>query len=306
MATPTQTDPPPPPDVFAYLDYRAYLAEAWAHLRLTDPARATTRALAEAAGLASPTFLSAVVKGERALGTHGTDGIIRAFRLTDREATYFRDLVSYNDGPKGLPQEQALDRLKRHRFFRAAEVLVAARYEYLSRWYFPVIREMIRLQDFTESPREIARRLRGKVSARAVREAVARLAEFGLVRRTGDGRLVQSDEALVKTGHEVPRHNGVTYVLRTGVVAYHRTMLELAERSLVDDPPKERHFNALTFAVAAHRVPELKKRMNALVEEVAALAEEDTQRDTVYQLSLALFPLTRAADDADDLDGGAS
>lgn len=304
MAPQSPSDTSASPDVFAYLDYRAFLTDAWDRMRHTEPDRATTRGLAEAAGLASPTFLSAVLKGERALGVHGTEGVIRAFRLSDREATYLRDLVAYNDGPKGRVQEEALGRLTRHRFFRAAEVLVAARYEYLSNWYFPVIREMIRLRDFTENPRLIAARLRGKVRVRDVREALSRLAQFGLVRRSEDGRLTQSDEALVKTGHEVPRHNGVTYVLRTGVVAYHRTMLELAQHSLVNDPPRERHFNALTFAVAAHRIPELKNRMNALVEEVAALAEDDADRDTVYQLSLALFPLTQAADDLDEQNEG--
>lgn len=270
-------------DVFAYLDYRGFLRDAYEE-RKARGRGFSFRAFSRMAGLRSPNYLKLVIDGERNLSDAMAPRFAAALGLADDSARYFVDLVSFNQARDAHSRNAAYARLRGFRRYRSAHRLELAHAAYHSTWYLPAIRELAARKDFEADAEWIAPRLRPPISKEDATAALATLFELGLLVRDARGRVSQG-EALVSTGPE-------TRGLHIG--NYHRMMMERAATSIDEVPAAERDVSSLTLCVAASGLAEIKDRIQKFRRELLELGASETDPREVVQINFQLFPLTQS------------
>jgi len=278
----------PAVDVFGYLDHRRFLDD-WFRAKKAGNPRFSHRMFARLAGQKSPSLLLQVIRGDRNLTPATTEAFVGAMKLTSEEASFFADLVKLNQASTQEEQNEAWARISASRRFREARRIEGQGVEYISHWYYPAVRELANREDFQADPAWVARTLRPRITVAQARKALELLLSLGLLEERDDGR-VRSGEASVVTPHEV-----------AGLAArnYHRGMLELARDSVESASREERHLVAVTVCIPRELVPRLKRELNAIQERLLDLCNEtDADPEQVYQLHLALFPLSEPPDGA--------
>jgi uncharacterized protein (TIGR02147 family) len=277
------------PSVYEYVDYRRYLKDHY-DARKRQDRKYSFRFFARRAGLSSSNFLKLVMDGKRNLGPTTIGNFVKALKLGDDEAKFFTDLVAFDQAQTVAERNRAFERVAANRRFRRARRLEGPLFRYLTRWYYPAVRELAGRDDFKEEPAWIAKQLTPKITVSQARSALRTLQELGLLVSDESGRLVRGETSLT-TGHEV----------RSVVIpAYHRQMIERAGDAIDKVPPEERDVSALTVCIQASSLADLKHRIHRFREEMLDRCDREQSPEQVYQLCIQLFPLSKPPSVGDD------
>lgn len=271
--------------MFSYLDYREYM-RAYYDAGKEHVKAFSYRYLARKAGFGSPSFIKLVLDGVRNLSEDGARKVSKAFEHDKDEASYFAALVEFEQAAGAREKNDAFERVAAARGYRNARRIDFDMFEYLSRWYYPAVREMVARVDFVEDPEWIASRLVPRVEVAEVRKALEVIERLGLLGRDERGALVRH-EPTVTTGPEVGS-------LAVGNI--HRQMLERAADSIELFPSPARDVSALTLCVSKERVVELKQRLRSFREVILSVCAQEDEPEIVYQLNMQLFPLNEVED----------
>ena len=269
------------PNIFGYLDYRAYLRDYYAAGK--DALNAFSyRYFSRRAGFSSPNYLKLVADGKRNLTTDSKRRMIRGLGLNKEEARFFCDLVDLDQADDVVSKNAAFERVSSSQRFRLARRIDQGMFDYLSQWYLPAIREMAARPEFRDDPSWIASQLFPPISVAQARSALETLFDLGLLIRE-DGH-VSRGEPTWTTGHEVRS---------LAIGNYHRQMLNRAAASIEDVPRELRDLSSLTVVIQQSTVADLKERVQAFRESMIERCESDDGREVVYQIGIQLFPLSR-------------
>lgn len=276
------------PNIFEFLDYRSYL-QAYYNAGKENVPAFSYRYFARQARLSSPSFLRLVMTGERNIGST-TGQFTRGLGLDEDESRYFELLVEFDQADSAEEANRAYEQLAAIRRFRSARRIDEGMFDYLSRWYYPAIREMVARPDFREDPAWIGQQLLPSVQPAQAQEALTVLLELGLIRREEDGSLVRG-ESSVTTEHEVRS---------LAIANYHRQMLTRAAESIETVPREYRDLAAMTVCISPATIIELKRRVHEFRELLFELCERDKDHQVVYQINSQLFPLSALPEDSGD------
>lgn len=268
------------PDIFGYLDYRAYLRDFY------DIAKENSRVysfryLARRAGFSSPNFIKLVMDGKRNLGDTSIEPVARALDLDDDESSFFYSLVIFDQATNAEQKNEAFEQISASRRFRSARRIDHDMFEYLSHWYYPAIRELSARPDFEEDPAWISARLHPKVPVAQVKRALELLFELELLKRDEEG--ISRGQPSLTTGHEVGS---------LAIGNFHRQMMKRAADSIESTPRTERDISGLTVCVSEALIPTIKQRIHQFRESLLELCDSDESPEVVYQINFQLFPLT--------------
>jgi uncharacterized protein (TIGR02147 family) len=289
--TPKRERSGPSVNVFEFLDYRAFLRAFYAAEKLRKPAF-SHRFFSRQAGLKSPNFLKLVMDGERNLGNETVPKFIQAIGLTGEAATFFKDLVMFNQADTVAEKNRAFEAISASRRFRSAKRIEGDLFRYLSHWYYPAIRELAARRDFNESPKWIASHLRPKIKEADAQSALNLLLSLGLlVRDEHTGKIVRGEPTLT-TDHQTVRSLAVTN--------FHRQMLERASDSIESVKAIHRDLAALTVCVSPETAAVVKERIHRFREEITQICDADTAGSVVYQLNVQWFPLSAVPGEEDE------
>ncbi len=274
--------PPDLPDVFAHLDYRAYL-KAWFDARKKANPRFSHRMFARMAGHRSPSLLIQVIKGERNLGDETVERFSKAIGLDREQRDFFDALVEFDQAKTDAQRSAAWSRISAQRRFRDAQDLKGDGFRYLSHWYYPAIRELAQRPDFLPDPDWIASTLTPNISVAQAREALDELLELGLLVRSEGDMVVQGVDSVV-TKREVAN---------LAACNYHREMSKRAHDAVAEVDQDERYLLSVTVAIPAVLLPALKDALTEVQRRVLDMCDSSAEdADQVYQVNLQLFPLS--------------
>jgi uncharacterized protein (TIGR02147 family) len=268
-------------DVFAYLDYRAFLRDHY--LRGKERSRLSFRGFSRRAGLGSPNYLKLVMDGDRNITDAMATRFASAVGLPHDAASYFCELVRFNQAKTLAERAKHHQKLTGYQRYREIRPLEAEHAAYHSTWYLPAVRELAARRDFREDPGWIARTLWPAVSFDEAQEALVTLLELGLLVRDANGDLRQGDP-LLSTGAEIASLN---------IARYHQAMLERASAAIETVPAEQRDISSLTLCLGSDGVRRLKERLRAFRRELLEISSLEENPKQVVQLCLALFPLSR-------------
>lgn len=278
---------PPRPDLFTYLDHRAWLRDWFAWKKASNP-RYSHRAFARRAGQRSPSLLLLVSKGERNLTEASRPGFAKAMDLDGEETAFFFMLIDLDAAVRDEERNTIFAQIAATRRFQAARSIEGDAFRFLSHWYIPAVRELAGCPGFSPDPSWIARALRPRITLTQARTALDILQQLGMLRIDDAGAVHVTDVSIV-TPHEVAG---------LAVHNYHKGMLARSQDAIEGFRPDERQLGAVTATVPTQRLAELKQAVAAFQDQFLDLADamageagpDDELR--VVQMNLQLFPLS--------------
>lgn len=267
-------------DVFAYRDYRAFLAAFYAR-RKAQRGGYSFAEFAKAIGSRSPNYLKLVIDGDRNLSSDMAHRFGDACGLRDEALDFFCRLVAFNQARSADERERHYRALQTFRRFRATHKLDGAQSAYHSEWYIPAIHELAALPDFDADPKWIAKQLVPAISPKQAAGAIETLKKLQLLVER-DGRWVQVDPALETEDGPLGHH----------VVQYHRAMMARAAEALDVIDREEREIASLTLCVSEEHLQEIKRELTAFRTRLFERYMTEPSPERVVQVNFQMFPLS--------------
>ena len=266
-------------NIYEYENYRTYLHDSFAVLKQRD-AHFTQRFFAQKAGFGSHSFLPTVIKGKRNLSPKAVELVAGALNLSNRETSYFRELVGYTQARSESEREQRFRQMNTFRRNTRFYQLRRHQYNYFDEWYYPVIRELATIADWHGDFTLLGSLCRPKITAAEARKAVEALVGMKLIIHE-NGNYVQSDAVVV--AENFPKH-----LIRKARAAY---MKKAIDASAVCGPD-ESNFSAATLALSEEQFKKLSDMLETFHRDAVASVSDTEGAEKVYQLNMQLFPLS--------------
>ena len=158
--------------------------------------------------------------------------------------------------------------------------LSSDQYNILSDWYHLAILSLVRTQDFSGDPADVAARLGIRPSQAA--SALERLERNELLKRNEAGLLVRTHERITSSDE----------IANSALRKAHGQNLELARKSLEEDEVEIRDFTAITMPSDPTKLAQAKALIRRFQDELSSLLESGDSTE-VYRFSTQLIPLSR-------------
>jgi len=278
---------PPDLNVFQFLDAREYLRQAYAAQKKVNKGF-SHRYIAKAMGAGSSSFFKDVLNGRASLNPARSAKFARLFCLSPRDTEYFENLVLYTQAATPEEKDRLLRLLSRTRGAGEQAVLEASQTEYLQKWHYAAVRELLAIMEFSDDYAALASRLDPPITVAEARDAIQLLLRLKLIRKTPQGTFEKVDKVIV-TG---PRHHPSQS--RPGIVAN----LDLARRSLERHEADNRPFSYLTLSVSGASLKYIKEKLREVRRDILEHVSMDESVDRLYQLNMQLFPISTPPDAA--------
>ncbi|MCB9674833.1 MAG: TIGR02147 family protein [Alphaproteobacteria bacterium] len=279
------------PDVFAYLDFRTFLADWFEARKREDPAYSYA-AFAAASGCSKAT-LANVIRGERTPRPATLDAFANAMSLSPAAKNYLGMLVELDaarDAGRRLAVMERLLTNERYGQFRNADRHSAADIDrYLAQWWIPAIREMVALPGFREDPAWIARQMHPPIEAAQAAQAIDTLLSLGFVERNDQGQLVQSE---IRFGTDAETQ-------QAAVTRFYRERIPELLRGLDSARARTQHVMGATISLDRGSVPEAKARLHEMVNQLATVADSRPREAEarVFQVLVMMVPVSEEVGD---------
>ncbi len=261
--------------VTAQLAIQKKLNEALIEAQLRNPAfslRAFSRKLS-----VSPSALSEILNGKRRVSKKLAERLLKNLCLSPKETQGIVDLF-VDKHPENDPESK----------YQSPYIeLSTDQFHVISEWYHFGILSLAETVDFKGDAKWIAERL--GIRAQDAQAALDRLERLKLLEKNPKGKLV-------------PTGNGYSTsdeVRDMGLRKAHGQNLEMARRSLEEDPIEQRDFTATTMAIDPSKLPVAKKMIREFQDRLCAYLESGVKRD-VYKLCIQVFPLTSRKEATDE------
>lgn len=268
-----------------YLDAKAYLAAVYRAAKARI-AQYSYIKFTEDLGFGACNAMYLIIHGKRPLTRKGAEKIVAALALTGAERLYFQGLVDAQAVTKRGSRDAALDRLVELKARTVPNEIDRQHLEFYNEWYHAVILELLALPEAEDDPEWLSASLVPSVTVLKVTKSLELLKKLGHVTfDTERGRLVPS-QANVTTGSEV---------IGMAVMRFHQQMIGLAKDALLDVDPYQRDVSAVTIAMPASKLNELKAKIQAFRRELLELSQHAGAADEVVQVNVQMFSVGRAA-----------
>ena len=272
---------PDKPSVFHFLDAREFLRQACEAEKKVNKGF-SHRYIAKVMGAGSSSFFKDVLNGRAPLTPVRAAKFARLFCMSPRETEYFENLVLYTQATSPDEKQRILKKLSQEATLSQRSILEASQMEYLQKWHYAAIRELLDVIDFQGDYDALGAALDPPVSESEARDAVDLLLRLGLARKNAQGRYEKVGEVVTTGIAHNPEH------AKPGLKAN----LELARRSLETHPAAVRPFSYLTVCVSERTFENVREKLRAVRREILETVSHDNEADRLYQLNLQFFPLS--------------
>ena len=266
-------------NIYQFLDFREFMREYFEQEKLADQSFSLRTFLSKVShSLSSSGLLSAVLKGTRNLSPALRLRFSQVMGLKDKEAQYFNLLVQFNQAKSMEEKNHHFQQLARFRESKA-KLVSEGQYGLYSKWYYLVVWCYFGLDKNQKNPQAIARKITPYLSAAQVEDAIDKLLQLKLIRKTANG--YAPSENHVTTEKEVQ-----------DMVAnhHHKEFIQMAGTMVDAIPPSRRQYNTLVFSISKESFEIVKERMDAFQEELREILDRDKQENMVCTLSMQLYP----------------
>lgn len=268
-------------DLFAYLDYRRFLRE-WFE-REKQGGGMSLRRFSARAGFSSPNYFKLIVDGDRNLSEDGIAKFAVALGFNKQQTKFFCHLVHFNQATTHKQKNQFYLELLRCRKSGAISMVKKQQYRFYSKWYHPVVRELIVLPEYAGDLQKLAKRVYPALSVMEVQKSVRLLEQLGFIEKDQNQNTWRQTTPVMATADESDE---------TILLNYHHSILDVAKRVLDEVPQEKRDISAMTLGIARDKLAEIKNRIQEFRRDILSLVASDTRPEQVVLLSMQLMPLT--------------
>ena len=270
------------PEIIRYHDYREYLKDWFAFCKASQSSL-SLRTVAAKAGM-SVSNLSMILSGSRKLSSKILIRLAPALKLKKSELGYLEILMLLGNATTQEERVDAFERLNQFRVYRSQNQNESSVFRYLTHWYFVAIREMSAMAEFKADPKWIQSRLQYPVPLKEIESALEFLITNKFIEKLPDGTIRPPSRSLDCLGG----------VYRMALTQFHKEMLGLAGKSIENTSEKKRKILGYTLTVNVEQFEKIQNLLNQVYDEIRKISQEQSSNaESVYQIELALFPLTK-------------
>lgn len=269
------------PNIQNYHDYLEFLKD-WTEYLKDQESRFSLRKLAKEAGIASG-YLPMCFSRKRKLSLNFYEKIKPLLKLSAKEKQFLDLLRVIAESEQPSERVQALTDLQKLNDYKKNHHSELEAHQYLSRWYYVAIRELVNLPEFNVEPAWIQERLRGRISQKEITEGLEFLLKFGFILKdhSGEYKVVEK---------QLSCHEGV-YKISLG--EFHRQMLDIAKVSIDDVSREERLLLGHTVALSQEQYEKVQVILREAINKIETVDSKSENESEVYQIEIAAFPLTK-------------
>ncbi len=271
------------PNIFDYIDYRDFLRDMYHFLKISTKGAFSYRVFAKKAQMGSPNYLKLVMDGQRELSNKTINRFCKALSLNKEEGNFFQELVFFCKSSSDEERQHFFNRLKKFKKFKLLQNIQVNQHDYFSKWYIPVIREMVLLKGFKGDPAWIAKHVEPPITEREAAHALEVLIKLGFLVKGDRGKLVQNEPTLATSTDEVSEQ----------LWNYHREMLYKAQYAL-RQPNEERNIASMTLSVSKEQFQEIKKKVDQFYVQINDyITETPEEPEVVCVVNFQQFKVSR-------------
>lgn len=269
-------------NVFMYFDYREYIRDV---LETLQKDGRSLRAIQESAGLSGSAFFTRILDGSRPLSTANAKTLVTAWGMGEDEAEYFMDMVKFGNERDVDRREGHLKKLLAVRSRNREYALQDSTLKFFSKWYYPVLRDLLPLVPAGTSAERIGRMFTPALRAPQVQSGIDYLVEAGFIAIGEDGKYAVTSP-IVSTP---PR------VRSTILRKYHLKNLEINAEVYDSFTSDDRSITSVTCSLSKEGFEKVREEIAALREKILAIAREDKSPDRVCHVGFQLMPRAKEA-----------
>jgi uncharacterized protein (TIGR02147 family) len=273
-------------NIFEYQNYRLYLHDYYNDLKATKP-YFSYRYFSKKAGINASAFLYYVIQGKRNLTKKSIDKISTAIGHSRDENEYFENLVFFNQAKTIAEKTMYYSRIVECRKPVAIKTIDKDRYEFYSKWYHSVIREVVTMVDFHDDFNLLAGFLVPPITANEAQESIRLLERLGFLERDEKGLYHQTDTIIGA------RPSGSDAFV---IEKFQTEMLAMAIKAYDNIPRADRMSASTTFSISKATFDLFKMKTREFRKELLEIARLDNEPERAYQFTFNLFPVSRGAD----------
>jgi len=241
------------------------------------------RKFADALGYGPSNYMHLICTGHRKLTVKSARELSSSLHLRGDEKRYFELLVTHESTKSPNQKEEIFSELIEMKHKSLPSVVERDMLEYLSEWYYPVVRELANYEEFRADPEWIAARMTPTISIKQASGALELLIRIGFLVRDGDSGRVVPKDIHITTG---------SLVRSMSATRYHQVMIELARTALTTVKSEARDFQAITIPVSEKLMHEIKSDITVFWQTMLQKSEQCADIDRIYQLNIQLFPVS--------------
>ncbi len=269
-------------EITDYINYREFLKD-WIDSRKAEGLPGSNRWFAQKMGINSTSWLSAILSGSRNLNETHLEKLSSVLNFDSYERPLFVALVKFNQAKTREDKNACFAVLKKIQARKNATTISGQFYDYYKNWYNSAIRALIGILTFRDNYEELTALLTPSISVAAAKESVSLLERLGLIRLNELG-FYELTQAGITTGE---------YEKSIAIRGYQEETLQLAKSALFKFESAEKDISTMTVGISVGNIGRVKELLSETRKEIATLAESDDNADSVYQLNMQLFPLSK-------------
>ncbi len=268
------------PSVYDYMDYRVFLKDDFFE-RKERNSRFSYRSAANRIGINCGTLVR-ILNGQRNLTSKTLPRFIEYLGLKNREAEYFSLLVDFNQSKKSKAQRDMYQKLIDYRNTRKRDVS-GDQYEYFSRWYYVVIRELLKAFPERLDKKGLAELLEPEILPSEAAKGIEVLKKLGFLEEGSDETVTITDK-YITTGEkwESP-----------AIHDFQISMMQKGIEALDTQPKEERDFSTVTVSLPEKALDEVRDVLKRARDEILDIEDSYLEKDRVYQINLGIFPVSK-------------
>ena len=267
--------------IFDYDDYRRFLQDYFDEQKKVR-AVFSHRFFAAKAGFSSSSYCLNVIRGRFNLTPKSIEKMTKALKLDNRQTKYFAALVEYNQAKRVEERESAWDEITQIRSQNEFNHISHDQKEYFSKWYYPILRELVVHPDFDGDMMHLARAIDPAISTEEARAAVKNLEKWNLIQKTPEGKF-QSTSLMLDARNVSPMD------LRE----IRREYVQQAIGAVESKKPSERFATFTTLAMSESSYDYAVKILEEARKKIIAKASDDPIVDKVYEMMIVAFPMSK-------------
>ncbi|MBN1761404.1 MAG: TIGR02147 family protein [Chitinispirillaceae bacterium] len=266
----------------SYIDFREYLRDYY--MEQKKCCGLTFRSFSKKAGFSSPVFIKLVIEGKANLSGPSITALCAAMGLKKAERKIFRTLVLFCQARDIESKMRHLEALRNSQGGATVSQLSGDQFEYFSRWYHPIIKELVDMARFDGDYEKLAALVNPPISADEAKASVELLRKLNLIQEA-DGRLRVTQQFLTTDG---------TAVESLAVRSVQKKMASLAARAIDEVAPEQRDISGVSVAISRESLGKISEELARCRKRIFEITAQDRKGDRVYRLNLQLFPVSRS------------
>lgn len=271
-------------EIFRFNDAIDFLNYEFEMKRLKN-SRFSLRSWSRQLGYENPSFLSHILKKERALKIEVAEKFTANLKLSGDAKKYFELLVLLKNSKTVDEKKIYLDILEslRPKSDKAPQSLHLEAFRVISDWYHMAILELVELADFKNDIEWISARLGNEVSAQNINKAIQRLLNLELLEVTNKRKLIRVKDNPVLLENFIPSD---------AIRHFHKQMLEKAKLAIEEQQMTERDIRGSMISIREKdylKIQEIIKKAHAEIIKYSCSGDGEE----LYQFNTQFYRITK-------------